>query len=83
MSARKPCPGTGAIANCMEAVDWCPMCNRICRVRDDGTISRHPMKWDQIVAYMAELVRSLEVTEGCAMHEIAIRERRRRMWAFQ
>lgn len=50
---------------------------------DDGTIGRHAMKWGQIVAHMAEVVRSLEVTEGCAMHEIAIRERRRRTWALQ
>lgn len=69
MSARKSCPGSGAIANCMEAVDWCPMCNRICPVRNDGTISRHPMKWGQIVAYMAEVVRDVEVREGRSVHE--------------
>ena len=61
---RLNCPGSGAIANCMNVADWCPMCGRCYAVRNDGTLRSHPMDWRRIVAHAAQVVRDIEIREG-------------------
>lgn len=55
----KTCPGAGAIGDISQDTDYCPQCGRVCRVRDDGTIERHPHRYDVAAEHLASVVESL------------------------
>jgi hypothetical protein len=58
------CPGSGNVGNIVEEHDWCRACGGIYRVRNDGTLRRHPMDWARMVRFAAQVVRDYEIATG-------------------
>ncbi len=42
---------------------WCPICGRDVHANDDAGIARHPMRYAEIVAHLAEVVTGVERTQ--------------------
>jgi hypothetical protein len=62
---RRQCPGSRSNANCYQDYDWCPVCGVAYKMRFDGTIRAHPMRYAVIVEHMAKVVREVEIRDGC------------------